>query len=81
MSFGATRADYFPDGPTADRTVRTVDEEPFREVAEELTTQVFTPMPELGQAPFQPPPERLAQTWNVHREIERDSEPLAPSRR
>lgn len=63
-----TRERFFPFDATPSCTVRSVDAGEIYEVFDGLMAQVFTPMTELGLAPYQAPPEALAETWNVHTE-------------
>jgi RimJ/RimL family protein N-acetyltransferase len=69
MSLEDLRSDFFPFAPAPDYQVRAVDEATFWEVSGELTAEVFTPLPDLGLATFRPPPEAVAQAWNVHRDF------------
>lgn len=68
QSFDQIRSEFFPYSPTPGCTVRSVDAETVSGVVDKLMAEVFSPMTDLGLAPFQPPPEPLAETWNVHEE-------------
>lgn len=68
QTFDDNRSEYFPFSPTSEYTVRAVEPDAVYAVFDELADQVFTPMAELGLAPFRPAPEQLNATWNVHSE-------------
>ncbi len=66
--FDETRKAFFPFEASPTCTVRAVDADALYEVFDKLTGEVFTPMTDLGLAPYQMPPDNLAETWNVHTE-------------
>ena len=68
QSFDDIRSEFFPFDAAHGCTVRAVDADTAFEVFDTLAADVFTPMSELGLGGFQPPPEPLAKSWNVHQE-------------
>ena len=79
-TFDEIRSEFFPYEPTSEYTVRAVNAETVFNVFDRLAGEVFSPMAELGLAPFQTPPAPLAETWNVHSErfvfYNSDDEPI-----
>lgn len=80
MSFETIRQQYFPYQPNPSVTIRAVDQKTVYEVTGKISSQVFTPLADLGLMPYQSSPQLLRDALQRHSEqfvfYNADDEPI-----